>query len=43
MRILVCSPQVPFARGGAEILAERLTHELNGRGHEADLVTMPFK
>jgi glycosyltransferase involved in cell wall biosynthesis len=43
VRILVCSPQVPFARGGAEILAERLTHELNEHGHEADLVTMPFK
>jgi glycosyltransferase involved in cell wall biosynthesis len=43
MRILVCSPQVPFARGGAEILAERLTLELQERGHEADLVTMPFK
>jgi glycosyltransferase involved in cell wall biosynthesis len=43
MRIAVCSPQVPFARGGAEILAERLTEELNGRGHEAALVTVPFK
>jgi glycosyltransferase involved in cell wall biosynthesis len=43
MRIAVCSPQVPFARGGAEILAERLTEELQARGHEADLVTMPFK
>ena len=43
MRILVCSPQVPFARGGAEILAERLTRELRERGHDADLVTMPFK
>jgi glycosyltransferase involved in cell wall biosynthesis len=43
MRILVCSPQVPFARGGAEILAERLAHELRTHGHEADLVTMPFK
>ncbi len=43
MRILVCSPQVPFARGGAEILAERLTHELRERGNDADLVTMPFK
>jgi glycosyltransferase involved in cell wall biosynthesis len=43
MRILVCSPQVPFARGGAEILAERLTHELRVHGHDADLVTMPFK
>lgn len=43
MRIAVCSPQVPFARGGAEILAERLTEELRTRGHEADLVTVPFK
>ena len=43
MRIAVCSPQVPFARGGAEILAERLTSELAQRGHEADLVTVPFK
>src|SRR3954469_7789000 len=43
VRILVCSPQVPFARGGAEILAERLTEELRGHGHEADLVTVPFK
>jgi glycosyltransferase involved in cell wall biosynthesis len=43
VRVLVCSPQVPFARGGAEILAERLTEELRGRGHEADLVTIPFK
>jgi glycosyltransferase involved in cell wall biosynthesis len=43
VRILVTSPQVPFARGGAEILAERLTEELREHGHEADLVTMPFK
>src|SRR5215204_2468195 len=43
MRIAVCSPQVPFARGGAEILAERLAQELSERGHEADLVTIPFK
>ncbi len=43
MRIAVCSPQVPFARGGAEILAERLTEELQARDHQADLVTVPFK
>jgi glycosyltransferase involved in cell wall biosynthesis len=43
VRIAVCSPQVPFARGGAEILAERLTQELQARGHETDLVTVPFK
>ena len=43
MRIAVCAPQVPFARGGAEIFVETLVVKLRGRGHEAELVTMPFK
>jgi glycosyltransferase involved in cell wall biosynthesis len=43
MRIAICLPQVPFARGGAEILVDQLVHELRRRGHEADGVTMPFK
>jgi glycosyltransferase involved in cell wall biosynthesis len=43
MRIAVCAPQVPFTRGGAEIFADRLVAELAGRGHEVDLVTVPFK
>jgi glycosyltransferase involved in cell wall biosynthesis len=43
MRVAVCSPQVPFAHGGAEYVAERLTEELRLLGHEADLVTVPFK
>ncbi len=43
MRIAVCRPQVPFARGGAEIFTDRLVDELRGRGHEADLVSVPFK
>jgi glycosyltransferase involved in cell wall biosynthesis len=43
MRIVVTHPQVPFAHGGAEVLAERLTGELNARGHDAALVTVPFK
>jgi glycosyltransferase involved in cell wall biosynthesis len=43
MRIAVCGPQVPFARGGAEIFADDLVAELRGRGHEADLVTVPYK
>ena len=43
MRIVVTHPQVPFAHGGAEVLAERLTEELTTRGHEAALVTVPFK
>jgi glycosyltransferase involved in cell wall biosynthesis len=43
VRIAVCCPQVPFERGGAEILAEMLVEELRSRAHEAELVTMPFK
>jgi glycosyltransferase involved in cell wall biosynthesis len=43
MRIVVTHPQVPFAHGGAEVLSERLTAELNARGHQAALVTVPFK
>jgi glycosyltransferase involved in cell wall biosynthesis len=42
VRIVVCHPQVPFARGGAEILVESLVEELRRRGHEAELVTVPF-
>jgi glycosyltransferase involved in cell wall biosynthesis len=43
VRIAVVRPQVPFAWGGAEILTDRLVAELRARGHEADLVTIPFK
>jgi glycosyltransferase involved in cell wall biosynthesis len=43
MRIAVCRPQVPFARGGAEIFTDALVNELRARGHEADLVSVPFK
>jgi glycosyltransferase involved in cell wall biosynthesis len=43
MRVAVLRPQVPFARGGAEIFSDRLVEELRARGHEADLVTVPFK
>lgn len=43
MRVAVCRPQVPFARGGTEIMTDRLVDELRARGHEAELVTVPFK
>jgi glycosyltransferase involved in cell wall biosynthesis len=43
MRIAVCRPQVPFARGGAEIFTDSLVEELRARGHETDLVSVPFK
>lgn len=42
-RIAVCRPQVPFARGGVEIFTDDLVAELRARGHDADLVTVPFK
>ena len=43
MKIAVCSPQVPFVRGGAELMAEELVAALRARGHETELVTIPFK
>ena len=43
MVIAVCRPQVPFERGGAEIVADDLVAQLRTRGHEAALVTVPFK
>jgi glycosyltransferase involved in cell wall biosynthesis len=43
MRVAVCRPQVPFAHGGAEIMTDALVAELRARGHEADLVSVPFK
>jgi glycosyltransferase involved in cell wall biosynthesis len=43
MRIAVCRPQVPFARGGAEIFTDQLVDELRARGHDADVVSVPFK
>jgi glycosyltransferase involved in cell wall biosynthesis len=43
MRIAVCRPQVPFARGGAEIFTDALVEQLRVRGHEAELVSVPFK
>ena len=43
MRVAVCAPQVPFVRGGAELMAEHLVGALRERGHEAELVTVPFK
>ena len=43
MRIAVCRPQVPFARGGAEIFTDTLVDELRARDHEAEIVSVPFK
>lgn len=42
MRLLVCTTQVPFARGGAELLSEGLRDALRSAGHEAEIVALPF-
>jgi glycosyltransferase involved in cell wall biosynthesis len=43
MRIAVCRPQVPFVYGGAELVVDDLVSELRARGHEAEIVSIPFK
>jgi len=43
MKIAIASVQVPFITGGAEILTEMLKDELRKRGHQAEIVTIPFK
>lgn len=43
MKIAIAMVQVPFSIGGAEIHAEMLRDELKKRGHQADIVTIPFK
>src|SRR5436853_4129140 len=43
MRLAVCMPQVPFERGGTEIFADGLVAALREHGHEAELVTVPYK
>jgi glycosyltransferase involved in cell wall biosynthesis len=42
-RVLVCEAQVPFVHGGAEFLVRELVRELRAHGHQADLVSVPFK
>ncbi len=42
MRILICTAQVPFARGGAELLVEGLRDALREHGHTVDVVALPY-
>ena len=41
--ILVLEAQVPFVQGGAEVHVRQLLRELRARGHQAELVSVPFK
>ena len=42
MRVAILTTQVPFVRGGAELLAEGLRDELRRAGHAAEIVSIPF-
>lgn len=42
MNILVLHSQVPFVRGGAEVLVDGLIGALRDRGHVADVVSLPL-
>lgn len=42
-KIAVLHSQIPFMRGGAEILVETLVKKLNEFGYNAELVSMPFR
>lgn len=42
-RICVLSAQVPFMRGGAELMVDSLVAQLQKRGYNAELVQLPFK
>jgi glycosyltransferase involved in cell wall biosynthesis len=41
-RILICATQVPFVRGGAELLVDGLRDALRERGHSVDVISLPF-
>lgn len=41
--ILVLESQVPFVHGGAEILVRQLTAALREHGHDAEIVSLPFR
>lgn len=43
MRVAIATVQVPYVRGGAESLASGLLSALRAAGHEAEIVTMPFR
>jgi len=43
MRVIIATVQVPFIVGGAELHARSLETHLRQAGHEAEIVTFPFK
>jgi glycosyltransferase involved in cell wall biosynthesis len=43
MNIAICASQVPFVRGGAEVLVDGLAEALEAHGHRVAVVALPFK
>jgi glycosyltransferase involved in cell wall biosynthesis len=43
LKIGLLMSQVPFIRGGAEILADQLKSKLELYGHQAEIISIPFK
>ena len=43
MNIAICASQVPFVRGGAEVLVDGLAEALTAHGHQVAVVALPFK
>lgn len=43
MRVVVANNMVPFVHGGAEELANHLVRRIKQRGHEVELVRIPFR
>ncbi len=42
LHVLIASVQVPFTRGGAEVLVDGLQREFKSKGHLVDTVLLPF-
>src|SRR3954451_5499195 len=43
LHIAICTAQVPFARGGNEVLVEGLRDALVARGHRVEIIALPYK
>ncbi len=43
MNILILNTQIPYCRGGAEVLAEDLLEHVRAAGNKAEILTLPFK
>ncbi|BBI35679.1 glycosyltransferase family 4 protein [Cohnella abietis] len=42
-KVAICHAQVPFVRGGAELLVESLQSELIKRNYDSEIIALPFK